>query len=51
MRLPHTQEIEVFVELDAEMKTKCLRLGMDDLETGKDFLPSDRMYYYIHHDH
>ena len=42
MRLPHAQEIEVFVELDAERKTRCLRLGKSDLESDKDVVHSAR---------
>ncbi|KIM41369.1 hypothetical protein M413DRAFT_10973 [Hebeloma cylindrosporum] len=38
---PHVQEVEVFVEIDAENKTRCLRLETGDLESYKDLPSSD----------
>ena len=49
MRLPHAQEIEVFVELDAEKKTRCLRLEKGDLKSDEDLVSSDRRCHYIDH--
>ena len=45
MRLPHARELEVLVELDAENKTRCLRLEKGDLKIDKDLASSDRRYH------
>ena len=47
MRLPHARELEVFVELDAENETRCLRLEMGDLKIDNDLASSDRRCHYI----
>lgn len=47
MRLPHARELKVFVELDAENKTQCLRLEKGDLKIDKDLDSSDRRCHYI----
>ena len=46
MRLPHARELEVFVELDAENKTRCLRLEKGDLMVDYKDL-ADRKCHYI----
>jgi hypothetical protein len=47
MRLPHARELEVFVELDAEEKSRCLRLEKGDLKSDNDLAFSNRMCYHI----
>lgn len=47
MRLPHARELEIFVELDAENETRCLRLEKGDLNIDNDLASSDRRYHYI----
>jgi hypothetical protein len=47
MRLTHAREVEVFVELDAEKKTRCLRLEKGDLKSDQDLASSDRRCHYI----
>ena len=47
MRLTHAREVEVFVELDAEKKTRCLRLEKGDLKSDQNLASSDRRCHYV----